>query len=238
MVLGKEKKIAKTLSSCGQVEIVRNNSLKCTHSIPSAPTLEISPPSQTEDSQNRSAEMDDREAKVKKLAELEKDAQRLRCLLGSEVTETSQGTMTCPDYSSETPEVQTETPAATETTDVGCQVDPAESSTSSGDWTQVSKLQEVLLQGSRTMCGVTESEQSRALKEWNESHSKIRFSNSEACAPEDNSMVQEKLHGLRNNVVVLLTALLPQLDLTGISLDTSDVDNILQQIIEVNSLKL
>ena len=49
---------------------------------------------------------------------------------------------------------------------------------------------------------------------------------------------QEDLQGIRNNVVVLLTALLPQLDLAGISLETTDVDNILQQIIEVNSLKL
>lgn len=49
---------------------------------------------------------------------------------------------------------------------------------------------------------------------------------------------QQNLHEIRNNVVVLLTALLPQLDLAGISIETADIDNILQQIIEVNSLKL
>lgn len=49
---------------------------------------------------------------------------------------------------------------------------------------------------------------------------------------------QQNLRDIRNNVVVLLTALLPQLDLAGISLESADVDNILQQIIEVNSLKL
>lgn len=49
---------------------------------------------------------------------------------------------------------------------------------------------------------------------------------------------QQNLRDMRNNVVVLLTALLPQLDLAGISLETADVDNILQQIIEVNSLKV
>lgn len=43
---------------------------------------------------------------------------------------------------------------------------------------------------------------------------------------------------MRNNVVVLLRALLPQLDLTGISMETPDIDSILQQIIEVNQLKL
>ncbi|XP_030002292.1 MORC family CW-type zinc finger protein 3 [Sphaeramia orbicularis] len=240
LVPGKENKITKTLSSeknsYSQVEILTNNILKCTHSVPSAPTLEMS--SQTEDSWNRWAEMDNQEAKVKKLTELEKEAQRLRCLLGLEITKTSQSTMTGPDNSRETPEEQTETLSAIVTTDVGCQADTAESSASSSDWTQVSELHKVLVQGSRTMCGMKESEQNRPLKEWNESHSRIRFGNSEACGLEDNSMVQEKLHSLRNNVVVLLTALLPQLDLTGISLDTSDVDNILQQIIDVNSLKL
>ena len=50
------------------------------------------------------------------------------------------------------------------------------------------------------------------------------------------SLVQEKLRGIRNNVVSLLSALLPQVDLAGVSVDSSDVDNILQQIIEVNSL--
>lgn len=49
---------------------------------------------------------------------------------------------------------------------------------------------------------------------------------------------QESLRLIRNNVVVLLTALLPQVDLTGISMETPDVDSILEQIIEVNSLKL
>lgn len=49
---------------------------------------------------------------------------------------------------------------------------------------------------------------------------------------------QECLRLIRNNVVVLLATLLPQLDFTGISMETPDVDSILQQIIEVNQLKL
>ncbi|XP_028314985.1 MORC family CW-type zinc finger protein 4 isoform X2 [Gouania willdenowi] len=55
---------------------------------------------------------------------------------------------------------------------------------------------------------------------------------------ENSRSVHEKLVKLRDNVVLLLTTVLPRLDLTGICLETSDVDNILQQIIEVNSLKM
>lgn len=49
---------------------------------------------------------------------------------------------------------------------------------------------------------------------------------------------QEHLYGIRKNVVALLTSILPQLNLAGIDLETTDVDSILQQIVEVNSLKL
>lgn len=50
--------------------------------------------------------------------------------------------------------------------------------------------------------------------------------------------LKESLRNIRKNVVVLLTALLPQMDLAGISLETNDVNNILQKVLEVNSLKL
>lgn len=46
------------------------------------------------------------------------------------------------------------------------------------------------------------------------------------------------LHSIRRNVVTLLTVLLPQLDMTGISLESDDVDHVLQQVIDVNSLKV
>ncbi|KAM4555109.1 MORC family CW-type zinc finger protein 3 [Odontesthes bonariensis] len=72
-------------------------------------------------------------------------------------------------------------------------------------------------------------------EEKTEGQSKMTASNSEA---NDSRLAQQSLCNIRNNVVVLLTALLPQLDLNGISMETADVDNILQQIIDVNSLKL
>lgn len=47
----------------------------------------------------------------------------------------------------------------------------------------------------------------------------------------------EDLRNFRKNVVALLTVLLPQLDMTGISLESNDVDSVLEQVINVNSLK-
>lgn len=47
----------------------------------------------------------------------------------------------------------------------------------------------------------------------------------------------EGLRNFRQNVAALLTVLLPQLDLTGISLESNTIENVLQQVIDVNSLK-
>nr|XP_020450973.1 MORC family CW-type zinc finger protein 3-like isoform X2 [Monopterus albus] len=160
----------------------------------------------------------DQEAQVDTLAGLQKEVQRLRRLLGQETTKTSQGTMTVADSSTDKPN---EPSPHTAKRAVGCQTDMAESSTSSSG----------LAQGQRLVC-----ESNGTRKEKSETQSRTRVSDSEAC--EDPRLALENLRDIRNNVVVLLTALLPQLDLAGISMDTTDVDNILQQIIEVNSLKL
>ncbi|KAM6923955.1 MORC family CW-type zinc finger protein 3 [Xenentodon cancila] len=80
------------------------------------------------------------------------------------------------------------------------------------------------------------SEQNKPRRERTGSQSRTRVSDSELC--DDSRSALQNLCDIRNNVVVLLTALLPQLDLSGISPETADIDNILQQIIEVNSLKL
>ncbi|XP_069049737.1 MORC family CW-type zinc finger protein 4 isoform X2 [Lepisosteus oculatus] len=50
------------------------------------------------------------------------------------------------------------------------------------------------------------------------------------------SVAMVRLRDLRQNVVNLLTSVLPHLDLQGISLDTGDVDNILEQVIEANKI--
>ncbi|XP_028271798.1 MORC family CW-type zinc finger protein 3 [Parambassis ranga] len=159
---------------------------------------------------------------VQRLLMLEKEVKRLRSFLGLEVMKSSQGTMTTPDSSTERPR---QVPASlTARREVACQTDTAESSASSSTG----------LAQAAVVCEPKDpAEQNRPRKEKNESQSRRRVSDSE-----DSRLAQENLRDIRNNVVVLLTTLLPQLDLTGISLETTDVDNILQQIIEVNSLKI
>ncbi|XP_052431045.1 MORC family CW-type zinc finger protein 4 isoform X2 [Carassius gibelio] len=51
-----------------------------------------------------------------------------------------------------------------------------------------------------------------------------------------NSVTLERLRSVRQNVVALLSSILPNLDMQGISYDTNDVDSILQQIIQANNL--
>ncbi|XP_037531457.1 MORC family CW-type zinc finger protein 3 [Nematolebias whitei] len=206
--------------SSSQAETVQqiSTSHTWTYSPLATQTGVVSPLSRTEGLQSRTqpSEGGDREAKVQKLASLEREAQRLRSLLGLEVPKTTQGTMT---------EDLTETPkqklliktASTTSREVSCQTVTAE-------------------QCSTSATKPDAGQENKSKKERTESQSKMRKSDGDTR--DESRLAQQNLHGIRNNVVVLLTALLPQLDLAGISVETEDVDNILQQIIEVNSLKL
>ncbi|XP_059201447.1 MORC family CW-type zinc finger protein 3 [Centropristis striata] len=212
-----------------------STSLPWTHSLTSTQTVMVSPLSRTEGQRSRPLppEGSDRKANVQRLAVLEIEAKRLRKLLGLEIKTTSQGTMTTDKSSAEKPNREpVALPASTASREVGCQTDVTQSSTSSS-----STGQEVVVMAQRALCGLKEqSDQNISKKEKTETPSRIRVGDIEAR--EDNRSSPESLRSIRNNVVVLLTALLPQLDLAGISMETDDVDNILQQIIEVNSLKL
>ncbi|XP_070692754.1 MORC family CW-type zinc finger protein 3 [Pempheris klunzingeri] len=218
------------------------SSLSWTHSPPPTQTVMVSPLSRSEEPWSRPLppEGSDREADLLKLAGLEKAAQRLRRLLGLEITKTTQGTMTTADGSAGKQGGRgggggaTTSSASTASREVGCQTDVAESSTSSSSPVQAAGYRGEVVQGQRCVCGL--KEQNRLREEKTETQSRMRVSDSEAC--EDSRSSHECLRDIRNNVVVLLTALLPQLDLAGISLETTDIDSILQQIIEVNSLKL
>ncbi|XP_054452996.1 MORC family CW-type zinc finger protein 3 isoform X2 [Anoplopoma fimbria] len=218
----------------------RPNSLTWTHSLPSTQTVMVSPLSRTEGPWSRPLppEGSGREANVQKLVVLEKEAQRLRRLLALEVTKTTQGTMTTADSSAERPTRGMRSPPASRASrEVGSQTDVAESSGSSSSLTPAPGHFGMVVLGQRAVCGsIGQPEQNMSKKERTETHSRMRVGDNEAF--ESNRSSQEDLLSIRNNVVVLLTALLPQLDLAGISMETTDVDNILQQIIEVNSLKL
>lgn len=99
--------------------------LTWSHSLPSTQTVMVSPLSRTEGPWSRELPLKggEREAKVQKLAALEKEVQGLRRLLDLEVTKTSQGTMTAADGSADDPKDLT---ASTASTEVGCQTDMAE----------------------------------------------------------------------------------------------------------------
>ncbi|XP_026186094.1 MORC family CW-type zinc finger protein 3 [Mastacembelus armatus] len=206
-------------------------SVTWTCSLPSTQPEMVSSLSRTERPHSRPLPVNgsDQESKVQKLAALEKEAQRLRRLLGLEITKTTQGTMTSTDSSTGNTK---DLPAYMASRVVSCQTDAAESCTSSS-----SPPRGLLVQGQKALSASKEQpDPNRPRKEKTETQGRTRVCDSTPC--EDSRLAQENLRSIRNNVVVLLTALLPQLDLAGISLETTDVDNILQQIIEVNSLKL
>lgn len=99
--------------------------LTWSHSLPSAQTVMVSPLSRTEGPRSRQLPLKggEREAKVQKLATLEKEVQGLRRLLELEVTKMSQGTMTAADGGKD----DTKDPAtSTANREVGCQTDMAE----------------------------------------------------------------------------------------------------------------
>ncbi|XP_057204822.1 MORC family CW-type zinc finger protein 3 isoform X1 [Triplophysa rosa] len=52
----------------------------------------------------------------------------------------------------------------------------------------------------------------------------------------NSTVTLDRLRSIRYNVVALMSSILPNLDMQGISFDTVDVDNILQQIIQANNL--
>ncbi|XP_034037410.1 MORC family CW-type zinc finger protein 3 [Thalassophryne amazonica] len=200
------------------------SSLNWTHSAIPTQTMVVSPLSRIEEPRSKLMAMDsgDRESKVQRLAGLEKDVQKLQKLLGLEKEKLSKGTMTAESTNTEKP------PASTSTHEVGCQtsINECQNFVSYGDPVHAVSLQDVEPMSEPLQLN-------RSANQNSESQNKIRISESE-----DTRTPLEDLQSIRSNVVVLLTALLPQLDLAGISLETNDVDNILQQIININSLKL
>lgn len=179
------------------------------HSLPPAQTVVVSPLSRPEGPWNRPMSMEggDKEAMVKRLAVLEKESQRLRKALGL---------------------VPTPTPDVTPTTSPTEQKPPS-GAEESGEFPRLEKEEaegqrEVPLKGNpRKERTVAQTRQQRQAESGGGSHK------------ETNSL-QEEIRKLRANIVALLSAILPHVDLQGISLDRGDVDGVLQQIIDANSL--
>lgn len=87
----------------------------------------------------------DRESKVQRLAVLEKEATRIRKLLGLEVVKTSQGTMTTADSGAENAKLELlRTTLSDARREVSCQTDAAEVSTINSKINQLHNLYQLL----------------------------------------------------------------------------------------------
>ncbi|XP_029579752.1 MORC family CW-type zinc finger protein 3 isoform X6 [Salmo trutta] len=211
-----------------------SSSLAWPPSLPSAQTVVVSPLSRPEGPWPRALTLEgagsDRGALVQRLAGLEKEAQRLRRILGSTALPAMPDNVVmteAPSGDKAAGGVGVETPVAmvTKLDQMEC-----ESSASPGG-PGVPGLVVDGVQPQRE-----QPELGRLRREKTDPQSRLRQTDSPVTRDQSSRIVLENLHKIRGNVVALLSAILPHLDLQGISLDTPDVDSILQQIIDANSL--
>ncbi|KAJ8014904.1 hypothetical protein DPEC_G00020620 [Dallia pectoralis] len=211
-----------------------SSSLAWPPSLTSAQTVVVSPLSRPEGLSTRALTLEgvgsDKRTMVHKLAGLEKEAQRLRRILGSDSPPATldAGVMT------ETPSIDKGTGGAEEETPVvanASKLDLKEFENSAPPGGSV--VAGLIVDGVQTQ---KEQPELGRLREKAESQSRLRQTDSPVTRDQSFRVLQENLHRIRGNVVALLSAILPHLDLQGIRLDTPDVDSILQQIIDANSL--
>ncbi|KAM6953332.1 uncharacterized protein FYW47_013955 [Aplochiton taeniatus] len=216
-----------------------SSSLAWTHPTPSTQTVMVSPLSRSEGLRSRtmSSEGGDREAMVQKLASLEKETQRLRRMLALSTTPPEETTATG-SLLSEKLMCGEETSAV----DVAARLDTQQARTpekASGPRVEKAAQSQGDVAGQKV-----EPEKGKLQRGKADTPSRLRSRDSALTMPDDvslyssRSVVQENLRCLRGNVVALLSAILPHLDLAGISLESADIDSILQQIIDANSLSV
>ncbi|XP_070960088.1 MORC family CW-type zinc finger protein 3-like isoform X1 [Oncorhynchus clarkii lewisi] len=211
-----------------------SSSLAWPPSLPSAQTVVVSPLSRPEGPWPRALTFEgagsDRGALVQRLAGLEKEAQRLRRILGSTALPATPDNVVmteAPSRDKAAAGVGVETPVAmvTKLDQMECE------SSASPSGPGVPGLVVDGIQPQRE-----QPELGRLRREKADPQSRLRQTDSPVTRDQSSRIVLENLHKIRGNVVALLSAILPHLDLQGISLDTPDVDSILQQIIDANSL--
>ncbi|XP_042181892.1 uncharacterized protein LOC112255951 isoform X4 [Oncorhynchus tshawytscha] len=208
-----------------------SSSLAWPPSLTSAQTVVVSPLSRPEGPWPRALTLEgagsERGALVQRLAGLEKEAQRLRRILGSNAPPATQDTVVMTEAASgdkASGGVGAETTVAMVT-----KQDPKECESSASPGIPGLVVEGVQPQREQPELG-------RLRREKADPQSRLRQTDSPVTRDQSSRIVQENLHKMRGNVVALLSAILPHLDLQGISLDTPDVDSILQQIIDANSL--
>ncbi|XP_070300779.1 MORC family CW-type zinc finger protein 3 isoform X3 [Salvelinus sp. IW2-2015] len=211
-----------------------SSSLAWPPSLTSAQTVVVSPLSRPEGPWPRALTLEgagsERGALVQRLAGLEKEAQRLRRILGSNAPPATQDTVVMTEAASGDKEsggagVETTVAMVTKQDQKEC-----ESSASPG----IPVVPGLTVEGVQPQR--EQPELGRLRREKADPQSRLRQTDSPVTRDQSSRIVQENLHKIRGNVVALLSAILPHLDLQGISLDTPDVDSILQQIIDANSL--
>ncbi|XP_014068362.2 MORC family CW-type zinc finger protein 3 isoform X4 [Salmo salar] len=211
-----------------------SSSLAWPPSLTSAQTVVVSPLSRPEGPWPRALTLEgagsERGALVQRLAGLEKEAQRLRRILGSNAPPATQDTVVMTeaasgDKASGGAEAETTVAMVTKQDQKEC-----ESSASPG----IPVVPGLAVEGVQPQR--EQPELGRLRREKADPQSRLRQTDSPVTRDQSSRIVQENLHKIRGNVVALLSAILPHLDLQGISLDTPDVDSILQQIIDANSL--
>ncbi|XP_036826295.1 MORC family CW-type zinc finger protein 3 isoform X4 [Oncorhynchus mykiss] len=208
-----------------------SSSLAWPPSLTSAQTVVVSPLSRPEGPWPRALTLEgagsERGALVQRLAGLEKEAQRLRRILGSNAPPATQDTVVMTEAASgdkASGGVGAETTVAMVT-----KQDQRECESSASPGTPGLVVDGIQSQREQPELG-------RLRREKADPQSRLRQTDSPVTRDQSSRIVQENLLKIRGNVVALLSAILPHLDLQGISLDTPDVDSILQQIIDANSL--
>ncbi|XP_052343935.1 uncharacterized protein LOC118363241 isoform X1 [Oncorhynchus keta] len=208
-----------------------SSSLAWPPSLTSAQTVVVSPLSRPEGPWPRALTLEgagsERGALVQRLAGLEKEAQRLRRILGSNAPPAMQDTVVMTEAASGD---KASGGAGAETTvAMVTKQDPKECESSASPGIPGLVVEGIQPQREQPELG-------RLRREKADPQSRLRQTDSPVTRDQSSRIVQENLHKIRGNVVALLSAILPHLDLQGISLDTPDVDSILQQIIDANSL--
>nr|XP_046181150.1 MORC family CW-type zinc finger protein 3-like isoform X2 [Oncorhynchus gorbuscha] len=208
-----------------------SSSLAWPPSLTSAQTVVVSPLSRPEGPWPRALTLEgagsERGALVQRLAGLEKEAQRLRRILGSNAPPATQDTVVMTEAASGD---KASGGAGAETTvAMVTKQDPKECESSASPGIPGLVVEGIQPQREQPELG-------RLRREKADPQSRLRQTDSPVTRDQSSRIVQENLHKIRGNVVALLSAILPHLDLQGISLDTPDVDSILQQIIDANSL--
>ncbi|XP_053497051.1 MORC family CW-type zinc finger protein 3 isoform X4 [Ictalurus furcatus] len=246
--------------------IAPHPSMAWSHPLPPAQTVVVPPLSRT-NRQSRPLlrlESPDRSVLTSRLDQLEREAKRLRRILGLREAvvqmnplsdgEVSGSAGTAQDGSTDSG-VETVATASLASKKSGSQPDqqtllkrnvsPAgqqEAPVTPADDLHWSKTLAKLQSQNQALC----TELSKVKKENDELQSKARQAERETRDRREqstntpsniyDSIALDRLRSIRRNVVSLLSSILPNLDMQGISYDTGDVDSILQQIIQANNL--